>query len=180
VALDPTSAFNWIVLGNVFAFAGMRDSAIAASLQALKLDSTMVYPYWVQMHGYLDSGRRADADRAAERMRGRASDDPAALAFVAGYYRRVGNRAAAQEILNHLDALARHRYVPPSAIGAARLAAGDRAGALDALEEAALNRDLELTMRLVLSYSPLKGDPRYEAVARKVFGGRPVPHNPFP
>jgi tetratricopeptide (TPR) repeat protein len=180
VALDPTSPFMWTILGNMFAFAAMHDSAIAASQHALKLDSTLIYPYWVQMHGYLDLGRRADADSAAEQMRRPAGEDPGALAFVSGYYRRTGNRAGAQEILDRLTALARHRYVPPSIVGAARLAAGDHAGALDALEEAALTRDFDLVMRLVLSYSPLKGDPRYEAVARKVFGGRPVPRNPFP
>jgi len=180
VTLDPTASYIWTILGNMFAIAGMRDSALRASEHARILEPDNVYANWVQMNAYFDAGRRADADSAAERMRRFGSDQPVALAFVASYYRRIGNRLDAQEILDSIVALERHQYVPSSAIATARLAVGDRPGALDALEEAALNRDPDLAMHFLLSYSSLRGEPRYEAVARKVFGGRPVPRNPFP
>ena len=56
-------------------------------------------------------------------------------------------------------------------LGVARLAAGDRAGALIELEESARNRDFDLAGQLD-SYEALRGEPRYEAVRQLVFGAR--------
>jgi hypothetical protein len=79
-------------------------------------------------------------------------------------------------MLNRLEALARRQYVPPTYLGRARAALGDRAGALAALEQSARLHDLDLSWDLISgSYVGLDGDPRYEAVRRTVFGTRIVP-----
>jgi hypothetical protein len=131
------------------------------------------------MNSHWDAGRRAEADLAAHRLRQRAGDETSVLAFLAAHYRRTGNMKAAQEILEQINSLARQGFVSPSLIGAVRLSAGDRAGALDALEEAARTRDLDLPLALVLWYSPLSGDPRYEVVVRRVFGERSIRPSPM-
>ena len=174
VALDPTSPVMWANLGTRYAMAGMGDSALAASEHALALDSTVWFANIAPMVLGLDAGRRADADHAAARMLRLAGDDSFVLGLVASHYRRAGDRARAREMLDRLNALARRQYVPATSFAAVRLAVGDRAGALDALEEAARSRDLHLPVDLFLLATPLGGELRYEAVRRRVFGDRRV------
>jgi serine/threonine-protein kinase len=178
-ALGPADAPSWNMTAGLFMWAKMPDSALAASQEALRLDSTAGYPYVVQMNTHWDAGRRAEADRAAHLLRQRAGNETSVLAFLAVHYRRTGNRKAAQEVLEQISSVARQGFVSPSIIGAVRLAVGDRTGALDALEEAARTRDLDLPLGLVLWFSPLSGDPRYEAVVRNVFAGRSMRPSPI-
>ncbi|NJD09124.1 MAG: hypothetical protein FIB01_01340 [Gemmatimonadetes bacterium] len=60
----------------------------------------------------------------------------------------------------------------------ARLAAGDRAGALDLLEQSARNHEGSVVHMLINWLPSLAGDPRYEAVHRMVFGNIPAPRGP--
>jgi Tfp pilus assembly protein PilF len=179
VALDPTNAAAWQQLGVRLAFARMPDSALAASERGIALDSTVSSLYWAPMHVHLDAGRRATAESAAVRL-WRLAEDPSALALLATYYRRSGDRQGAQRVLDRLQRMARTRYVSPSPIGVAYLSVGDRSRALDLLEQAVLNRDLDVQMDMMLNYTPLRNEPRFQAAARLVFGGLPVPINPFP
>jgi tetratricopeptide (TPR) repeat protein len=179
VSLDPSNSLLRGGLGRIFAFSGMLDSALAASRQALELDSLQWTADYARVNALLALGRRTEAESAAAHYRRFAAGKPA-LALLADYYRRTGNLSGAREILEEILDLSREQYVSPAKIGAVRLALGDRAGALDALEESMRNRDLSLIPDIVLLYSSLAGDPRFEAVRHRVFGSRPVPRNPFP
>src|ERR1043166_8140226 len=180
VSLDPNNSLLWGGLGRIFAFSGMLDSALAASRRALELDSLQWTADYARVNALLAMGRRPEAESAAAHWRRLSAGKQGARAFLADYYRRTGNPAGARAILEELLDLSRKQYVSPAKIGAARLALGDRAGALDALEESLRNRDLDLIPEIVLLYSSLAGDPRFEAVRHRVFGSRPVPRNPFP
>jgi serine/threonine-protein kinase len=177
VANDPTSAFLQANLAVRFWISGLPDSAIAAGQHALQLDSTNWVASAVLAEVYELRGMRAAARHEADRVLRFAGDSlPLALALLAGYYGPAGHREQAQEMLNRLEALARRQYVPPTYLGRARAALGDRAGALTALEQSARLHDLDLSWDLISgSYVLLDGDPRYEAVRRTVFGTRIVP-----
>ncbi len=176
VTLDPGSAAFWTALGHRFILAGRPDSALSATRRALALDST-AYDNLLLIHAR--AGRFADADRVAERLVAERGTHAGVLDLVAHYYGRVGNAAEARRVLGRLTALARRESVPLAAIATARLATGDRLGALDAIEQGARERDLALPWALHQRYHALRGEPRFEAVRRKVYGDRPLLDPPF-
>jgi len=100
-----------------------------------------------------------------------------AYASAASMYASIGRADSAGEMLRRLEGLGRRRHVPAAYIAVARLAAGDRPGALDALEEALRNHDLGLLFALGIGLEALDGEPRYEAVRKRVFGNRPAPRS---
>jgi hypothetical protein len=81
-----------------------------------------------------------------------------------------------------LKAEAQHRRLPytSSALGIARLAVGDREGALDALEDAVRNHEPNVLYEMIYAYSPLSSHSRFERIRQTVFGVRPLPYNPYP
>ena len=180
VAIEPTNSFVLQNLALRLYHAGEVESTIKTCRQAIDIDSTFSPAYWLLANAYLDTGKRDQADSAHARWRRYSSEYyPMTLALSSVYYRRAGNRDAAEATLERLLALRKRRYVSPTAIGVARLAVGDRAGALSGLEAGARNNDLELVFVLIDLYGPLRGDPRFEAVRRRVFGDRPFPSTPF-
>ena len=77
VAMDPTHSLSWQQLGVRFLWAGVRDSAVAASRHALQLDSTMVFAYYVLMNQALVEGRRSEGDSLVRGMLLRVETSPA-------------------------------------------------------------------------------------------------------
>ena len=180
VALDPTNSFQVAGLGLRYRFLGMRDSAIALMREALAIDSTQwVASVWLDAM-YEEAGRSAEGDREARRIQRYAGDSaPVVLAWLAHYYGVARRPERARAMLDRLVALGRRQYVQAIYIAIARLAAGDRGGALDAVEVAARNHDLDLSYALTGELGSLSGEPRYEAVRRQVFGDRTAPRG-FP
>jgi Tfp pilus assembly protein PilF len=176
VALDPANSFLIANLAWRFAFAQMPDSARATAERALAMDSTQWVASFLLARLSVASGRRAEAEReVAQMLRYTGEELPVALAWAASIYGMADRPDRAREMLRRLERLGRRQYVQATYIAQARLAAGDRAGAITALEEAARNHDLDLTWDLAMWYSALNGETRYEVVRRKVFGGRPAP-----
>jgi TolB-like protein/predicted Ser/Thr protein kinase len=176
-ALDPTNSFNATGPAWRFRFLGMADSAIAVGERALAMDSTQWTASIVLMDLYERGGRHAAAEREAARMLRYAGDSlPDVLHWLADYYGVAGEPRRARDMLNKLQALARRQYVPQCYLAAALLAVGDRDGALDAVEESARNRDSDLPWDLLMHYKALAGEPRFEAVRRRVFGSRLRPN----
>jgi len=179
--LDTTRAWSWADLGRELYFAGMRDSALAPSERAVAMEPVQWTHYFTLMHLYLDLGRRADAEKAAGKylqLGGYCCTQ--ALAYASVFYRRAGDRKGAQEMLDRILDFAHKQYVPATHLATARLGVGDRAGALDALERAARERDMWLRENLTFTLAPLRGEPRYEAVRKLVLGDRPFPSHIFP
>jgi TolB-like protein/Tfp pilus assembly protein PilF len=176
IALDPANPYLLANLAVRFRFAGMADSALATAKRALASDSTN----W-GMHNFLAqlfavSGHRTEAEREIERMLRQGGEGNAAMLGLAAYYFGLTGRPdRGRELLRRVEVLARRQYVESTYLAAARLGAGDRAGALGALEAAARNRDLDLAFELTVQFEPLNGEPRYEAVRQRVFGNLPAP-----
>ena len=93
---------------------------------------------------------------------------PLVLAEVGYVYGRGGRRTKAESTLRRLDELARVQHVP--AVYRARIYAGlgDREQGLAALERAAQDRDFDLAWGLPGAFKAFKGDPRYEALSRRL------------
>ena len=87
---------------------------------------------------------------------------------------RAGLRGEAQTILAHLEEQARSRFVTGYSIAMIRLALGDKNGAITALQTASEQHASEiLNVQSDPLFADLHGDPRFEALIRKIFGPRP-------
>jgi eukaryotic-like serine/threonine-protein kinase len=170
VELDPTSAFIVMNYATRLWLVGRLDEAIAEARRALALDSTMWVAHLTLADVARDQGRFADAALEAEQAHRIAGDLPFVLGPLARAYGAAGRRAEAESTVAKLTALARHQYVEGVFLAWARLGVNDRPGALDALEESARNRDIDLIGFLTFggTFKVLLGEPRYQALLRRV------------
>jgi Tfp pilus assembly protein PilF len=178
MAMDPSNPGMWTLLGSRFMLAGMTDSGIVASERAVALNAADFTAHTILMLLFARSGRMADAARHAERVWELDGEMPNAL-FLATYYRLVRDTAGARRLLATIRGRPASQFVPHSTIAAAQLALGNRAAALDGLELAAKERDLELPYSLLFWFGPLHGEPRFEGLRKQVFGNRVLAPSPF-
>ena len=108
-------------------------------------------------------------ERAAERSR-RA---PAVVGLLAMAYAGQGNRAAAERLAVELTEASRARNtVPASALVLAYIAVGEKARAVDALEQAyAAHENYCIYMTVDPLMDPLRDDVRFQALCRRVMVG---------
>ena len=178
LALDPANPAYVSALASAFIFAGMTDSARAAAERSLALDSSQYFNHNILAQLYAASGRRAEAEREIQLMLRGPKDNPWMPMLAAYAYRELGLTDSARGMVRRLEQLRRQGYVPAGLMAGARLYTGDRAGALDALEEAARIHDGSLVIMLMNWLPGLDSEPRYEAVRRQVFGDIPAPRGP--
>ena len=178
--LDPANIGLLVGYASHLCWTAMPDSSRAVAERALALDSSQWGPISILAQLFATSGRRAETEREAARMLQKAGQDNVGALVTAAYvYGEVGRRDRAREMLRRLEELSRRQYKYPTLIAAARWATGDRAGTLDGLEEALRDHDLALPGVLGVFFPGLDGEPRFEAVRRRVFGNHPVPRS-FP
>jgi TolB-like protein len=177
-----SSAAGWNLLGWAFNAAGKVDSALIAFERIVAIDSNFSDAYGELSHAYLDAGRRADADRANARYLDFSGDDAQGIGWAAVYYRRAGDLAGAREMLRRLKAVERggRSWGMHSATSMVRLALGDQAGALQSLEAATQAREYLLPATVAYALGPLRGEPRWRAIHRRVFGDRAPQKNFYP
>ena len=175
LALDPANLSLIGGLAYSFSWAGMPDSAVATARRVLALDSTQWGMHGLLLQIFADNERRTDVTREIELMLRDAGETPGALSLAAACCGLAGLPDCAREMLRRLEEVSRGRYVEWPILAISKLAGGDRAGFLDALEEAARTHDLSLP-GLLMSYLPeLAGNPRFEALRQRVYGNIPAP-----
>jgi eukaryotic-like serine/threonine-protein kinase len=169
VAINPTVAFRVVNLVPRLRMVGRLDEAAAEARRALALDSTLWIAHLMLAAVAEDQDHRTIAAAEAERAHAMAGDLPFVLGTVARYYGRAGQQAAAMTALVRLTELARRQYVQQVFLAEARLGVGDRAGALNGLEESARIRESDLTWKLAYGhFRELEGEPRFDALVARV------------
>jgi serine/threonine-protein kinase len=179
VTLMPGNPYAWMAYAHQLLLAGQPDSALAAADRAVAMDSTQNLLV-VSLLANVRLGRRAAADSVAARELARSEDAAGGLvadrlSAVVGYYGVIGDTVRARGVLERMLAIARREHVSPTRLAIAFVAVGDRERALSAMEEAARERDPILPRHLWMFLRPLSGEPRYQAVWRRVYGERPLP-----
>jgi TolB-like protein/Tfp pilus assembly protein PilF len=178
---DSTNSNAWFVLGALFQLRGQLDSAIHAEERALAIDSNHAGALIQVSHMYLDAGRRSEGDRAIARFLSATGNDAQGVGLASVYYRRSQNRRASRDMLRRLNAISRERsWGVHSAMSMVRLAVGDRAGALDALDSAVAHREYLVPATILMNLAPLQNEPRYRAARRAVFGERSLIRQTLP
>ncbi|HYR24095.1 MAG TPA: tetratricopeptide repeat protein [Chthoniobacterales bacterium] len=167
--LDPLSAINLIDLGVTYMYAHRLKEAEAEFKKALEIDSAFAYAHWMygvmlQVSGDLDGAR---AQYATARAR---ENDAQAIALRAQLGAKMGRHEDAVRALSTLEELAKHQYVEAYYRALLYISLGQKDQALAALEQSYAERDGDDigVIKVDPLLDPLRGDPRFEALAQKV------------
>jgi len=173
VELDPLSLVINADLGSNYCFARRYDEAIAQLRKTLEMDPGF-YIAHVALSQALDAKGARDA-AIVEWQKARAlNDDPAVLGLLGRAYGLSGNKMEAEKILNQLKELSKQRYVAAYSFALVYLGQGDKEQALRWLEQSYQDRagsDIGY-IRVDPLLDPLRGDPRFEALAEKIIPAR--------
>jgi TolB-like protein/lipoprotein NlpI len=168
--LDPVSPIISSDLGVVYTLARRYDEAIGQLRDTVEMHPEF---YWAHQElGLALELKGATGEAAAEYHKAlELSDDPIGRALLAHAEVTIGKQNEPRQILAQLTEEAKARYVPAYAFAVIHLALGEKDQALDWLEKAAGDHDgFYINLIKVDPYlDPLRGDPRFEALAAKVF-----------
>jgi TolB-like protein/Tfp pilus assembly protein PilF len=173
IELDPLSLINNADFGNDYYYARRYDEAIAQLRKTVEMEPRFYLARYylgqaLQLKGQL-SEAISEYRKAAE-----LDDDPFVLALLGQAYARVGQQTEANKILAQLNQEAKSRYVGAYGVGLIFLGLGDKNRAMDELERAYRENDGNdiYNIRIDPLLDPLRGDPRFEALAEKIVPAR--------
>lgn len=155
----------------VFCLYVMRryDEAIGEGRRMAANDSTFFYVEPFDGAALREKGNLDSALVVYRRAQALSPDRP--LFGLAVTLARMGRRAEARAMVQRLEVLARRRYVSPGMIAAVHIALGDRDAAFAALDRSVEVRDGWLwPMDSWPELDPVRSDPRFQALRRRVFG----------
>jgi DNA-binding winged helix-turn-helix (wHTH) protein/tetratricopeptide (TPR) repeat protein len=167
--LQPVSLIIGTGLGRILHFAGESDRAIEQFRRVRELE-----PSFAQVHFDLSlayaGGRRLDEAIAACRAAiALAPGRPVSRAVLANYLARAGQVDEAREILRELERLTAARQASPFDVAIAHCGFGDVERAIDGLRGACRERHgLLVYLRIEPLWNPLRGDPRFEDLLRRI------------
>src|SRR5437870_4483424 len=169
VELDPLSLVINADLGANYYYARRYDEAIAQMRKTLEMDPGYYIAHLV-LGQVLDAKGARDA-AIVECQKARAlNDDPSVLGVLARAYGLSGNKMEAEKILDQLKKLSQERYVSAYSFALTYLGLGDKEEALRWLEQSYQDHagsDIGY-IRVDPLLDPLRGDPRFEALAEKI------------
>jgi TolB-like protein/Tfp pilus assembly protein PilF len=177
--LDPLSVIINADFGTVLCTAGRYDDAIEQLRKTLEMDPDFYYAHW-NLGQALELKGRTDEAIAEYKKASALNDDPLPLALLGRLYGRIGRKDEALKILNRLQGVAKERYVSRYNFAVIQMGLGQKDEAIRLLEEAYEDHngyDIAFikTDRLL---SPLRNEPRFQALVEKVFapkGGNSLP-----
>ncbi|HEY4281970.1 MAG TPA: tetratricopeptide repeat protein [Chthoniobacterales bacterium] len=167
--LDPLSLIINSNLGVAYIRAGRLDEAVAQFRKAVALDDSF-YPAHREYGLALElQGQIPEAILQYERAAA-LTDDPIPLGALGRIYGIAGRTDEAKKIFEQLRQLRAQRYTAAYSLALVAVGLGDKTEAIHWLEEAYRERDGDsiAAIRVDPLLIPLRGDPRFEALAEKI------------
>jgi TolB-like protein/Tfp pilus assembly protein PilF len=173
IALDPLSLVINSDLGNSYYRARRYDEAIKQLRKTIDLDPDFYYAHWNLGSALKAKGDVAGAIEQYEKARA-LNEDPSMLGLLANAYAAAGRKTDAIKIRDDLEAISKQRYVSAYSFALVYLGLGDKDEALHRLQQGYEDRAGESLrfIRVDPLLDPLRGDPRFEALAEKIVPAR--------
>ena len=171
--LDPLSLVINTNLGAALLRARRFDEAIAQLRRTVALDGRFGYAHQTLGMALQLKGQIPEA--IAEYQAAIALDpSPTYLSLLGHVYGTIGRKDEATKLLGQIQDIGKSRYVDPYYFALIHLGLGDRETALSALEKSfeELNGNTLEYIRTDPFLDPLRGDPRFEALAEKIVPAR--------
>ena len=171
--LDPLSLVINTNLGAALLRAHRVDEAIAQLGRTVALDGSFGYAH--QTLGMALESKGQIPEAVAEYQAAVALDpSPTYLSLLGHVYGTIGRKDEATKLLGQIQEIGKSRYVDPYYLAIVYLGLGDREAALSALEKSfeELNGNTLEYIRTDPFLDPLRGDPRFEALAEKIVPAR--------
>jgi eukaryotic-like serine/threonine-protein kinase len=174
-AAEPHSANARAAIGWAFLSARRYDEAAAEYTRACALDDDAVFPLWslgvAQRHGGREDEAVATFQQAIAKTGGRHFYERGLLVEALA---AAGRTAEARQAFEELEQQERSAYVPHLIKAYALTGLGERERALTELERAYDDRNAFLWSQIhVPAFDPLKDDPRWKAVATRLWRTAP-------
>jgi TolB-like protein/Tfp pilus assembly protein PilF/predicted Ser/Thr protein kinase len=166
--LDPLSLLNNRLLGQAYYNARQYDQAIEQFRKTLELDPNFPTTHRVLGRTYLEKSMFKEGIAEIEKdlmiFPGRAG----ALSDLGYAYALSGRRAEAQKVLDQLNELSKQKYVPALNKVLIYTGLGEKDKAFEWLEKAYEDRDLGPGIKVSPVYDPLRSDPRFTDLLRRM------------
>jgi len=164
--LDPLNPGSF---GFYLYLARRYDEAIAELRRDLELVGDNASGHSVLGWCLIAKGDAAGA--IAEQEKAKALDDLPIYDGCLGYsFGILGDRAKAEQVLTHLNELAKQRYVSPQALITVYIGLGEKSTALDWLEKSYEDQDIACWyLKIDQIYDSVRNEPRFQALITKIF-----------
>ena len=168
MALDPLSPSILIDAAASLMYSGKTAQALELSRKATELDPAFYFPIFQEGTMALLAGDFPKAIAQFEQSR-RVGAAPFVTAFLAYAHGRAGDRHRAMAALGELKGMSPGGAVAPFNLALVYLGLGDRARALDYLEQAyAANSQQLVWLKVDPTYDPLRSEPRFIALMKRL------------
>jgi adenylate cyclase len=166
--LDPLNTFLNTDLAFFLYWARRYEDAITQIRKTLELDPNNAFAHSILGWCLIGKGNKAEA--RAEFQKATSLDDLPWYISSLGYTCAAeGDRAKAEQILQHLEELSKQRYVSPANRAAVYLGLGENEKALDWLEKAYEDRDpIFWWINGDQLYDSVRNEPRFKALLKKM------------
>lgn len=169
LGLDPLSARSNLLLCYALNYSGDFEAAIVQANRALEIDPRWHFAYLHLAHSYLGLRRPKDALRAIEAAVAQGSH-PAFLGVLGMAQAAAGREADARATLDELKGKRTDGYSPALPVAEIYTSLGDLDQAFEWFDTAVDQREplLRQLKHFPVIYDPLKQDPRYKALLRRI------------
>jgi len=135
----------------------------------LELNPTFIRAYVLLGKVHEQKGEAVKAIAMLSRALELAPDDPVTMSVMAHALATAGDMVEARKILADLEAIGDRRYVSSLQMAAIRIGLGETDQALESLEQAYDNRDVELVwLKINPVFDPIRSDARFVDLVERV------------
>jgi TolB-like protein/tetratricopeptide (TPR) repeat protein len=168
IELDPLSLICNADLAWVYFNARRYDETEAQARKTLEMDPRFYVAHYYLGEALQFKGKLTDATAEYQKSF-ESNNDPFSLAMLGQASARQGKPDEARKVLARLRKQAKSQYVSPYALAVVLTALGDKAHAIDELEHGYDDTGFYISLiKVDPLFDPLRGDPRFEALVRKV------------
>jgi tetratricopeptide (TPR) repeat protein len=172
--IDPLGSNQNFTLGSILVFTRQWDKAIEQLRSAIDLDANYWFDHCFLGRAYEQKGRLPEAIAEFQRALELDNDQTEIWSGLGHAYALSGNRAEAQQVLDHLKELSAHSYLAPYNVAVIYAGLGEKDQAFTWLNRAYAERSYLLALYLTTDarLDSLHSDPRFAALRQRI--GLPV------